>query len=245
MEHFSKLFLNYIPGTVFTTEMLKAIKILPQLAQYYVKRGWLISIGNGAYARKNDSVSWIGALATLQSFGVEVYVGAAQALNLLGMNQNVFLGKPFVHLFTPPEIQLPKWFLTYDFGVNFYVNRTDKYNKKNLVLFENSGFNIRISRTEQAILEVCRFVPKLYSFENLQNYIESLPSLNPLVMQSMLEESRNIKEKRLFLYMASSVGHAWCKKLNFEKINLGNGPRQVIQNGSYNRDFHIMVSKGF
>jgi hypothetical protein len=245
MIHFPKLFLDPLPGAVLTTESLKSMGITPQLAHHYMKQKWLVSLGNGAYLRQNDYPSWVSALSTLQISGVKVYGGGGQSLDLLGFNQNIPLGKPFVHLFTPPTIRLPKWFLNYDFGATFHVTRTHKYGENNLmdhlVHHKSNGFMLRISRPEQAILDVCRYVPKIYSFENLRNYMESLISLNPTVMQTLLENAESIKEKRLFLYMASTVNHSWYKKLNLEKIDLGKGPRQIVRDGVYNSEFKILI----
>ena len=245
MMHLPKLFFECPVGVVLTTSVLKSMGITPQLAHHYSKQGWLIPVGDGAYLRKNDTPSWAGALATVQSADIQVYVGAGQALDLIGLNQNVMLGKPFVHLFTPHTIRLPKWFLDYDFGANFHVTRTRKYTENHLMEHKTTGFNLTISRPEQAILEVCRFVPKIYGFETLRNYVESLISLNPLMMQEILEANEFIKEKRIFLYMASHINHTWYKKLNLEKIDLGKGPRQVVADGVYNSEFNIFVPKSF
>ena len=245
MKHFPKLFLDSPPGTVLTTESLKSMGITPQLAHYYIKQNWIISLGNGAYLRQNDHPLWVSALSTVQGRGTQVYVGGGPSLDLLGFNKNIALGKPFVHLFTTPAARLPKWFLSYDFGATLHVTRTFKYSETNLMHHTAMGFSLNISKPEQAILEVCRHVPKLYTFENLRNYMESMISLNPTAMQTMLENAESIKEKRLFLYMASTLNHSWYQKLNLEKIYLGKGPRQIVEEGIYNSEFNILLPKGF
>lgn len=233
MIHFPKLFLEHTPGTVLTTDALKSIGISPQLAHHYVKQKWLVPIGDGAYLRQNDQPSWFGALSTLQNSEIPVYVAAGQALDLTGANQNIIFGKPFVHLFTPHEIRLPKWFLNYDFGASFLVTRTQKYREDHLIQHTETSLQIKISRPEQAILEVCRFVPKVYSFENLRNYMESLVSLNPTIMQELLEAEEFIKAKKLFLDMAYHIQHPWKKKLVLERINLGKGARKTVSKKHY------------
>ena len=47
----------------------------------------------------------------------------------------------------------------------------------------------------------------------------------------------------MFLFLSSQVGYAWYNKLNKGEINLGSGVREIDKNGSFNKEFNIIVAK--
>ena len=73
--------------------------------------------------------------------------------------------------------------------------------------------------------------------------MESLTSLRPDVVQSLLECCKSIKAKRLFLYLAEATEQPWFSKIRVVKINLGKGKRLIEKGGVFNAKYQITVPK--
>jgi hypothetical protein len=73
--------------------------------------------------------------------------------------------------------------------------------------------------------------------------MESMNNLVPAQTQKLLEENPSVKAKRLFLFFAEKAGHKWFKHLDISKIELGNGKRSIVKNGTYIKKYKITVPK--
>jgi len=62
----NQLIQTWPSGTVKSSKELAKLHISPSLAQSYIKRGWLVSIGRGVYAKSYDKPIWLGGLHCLQ-----------------------------------------------------------------------------------------------------------------------------------------------------------------------------------
>ena len=78
---------------------------------------------------------------------------------------------------------------------------------------------------------------------DLYYIMEQLTTLRPEVLQSMLENTDNLKVKRMFLYMAQKAGHYWFEMLDKSKIYLGTSKYQLSKNGVYIPEYKITVPK--
>lgn len=47
--------------------------------------------------------------------------------------------------------------------------------------------------------------------------MEQLTTLRPEMLQQLLETTKNLKVKRMFLYMAEKAGHYWFEALDTSK----------------------------
>jgi hypothetical protein len=72
---------------------------------------------------------------------------------------------------------------------------------------------------------------------------EGLTSLDPEVVQRLLEDCRSYKVRRVFLFLARQSGHAWFSKLDPSKIDLGKGKREVVKGGRYDAEYLITVPR--
>ena len=63
------------------------------------------------------------------------------------------------------------------------------------------------------------------------------------VVQTLLENIKNQRVKRVFLYMAEKAGHYWFDMLNPDKINLGTSKQQLVENGIYIKKYRITIPK--
>ena len=71
--------------------------------------------------------------------------------------------------------------------------------------------------------------------------MEGLTTLRPQLLQSTLQACQSVKAKRLFLALASAVGHKWYKELNLDEIHLGSSNRILPIAGSQHPQFGITV----
>ena len=78
--------------------------------------------------------------------------------------------------------------------------------------------------------------------------MESLSTLSPRRLQRrcpaeprLLEECRNVKVKRLFLWFAKRHGFQWLPELKQEHIDLGKGKRVLVRGGKLDAAYLITV----
>ena len=73
--------------------------------------------------------------------------------------------------------------------------------------------------------------------------MEQLTTLRPEMLQRLLETTKSLKVKRMFLYMAEKAGHYWLDALDMSKIELGTSKLQLAKNGVYISKYKITVPK--
>ena len=69
--------------------------------------------------------------------------------------------------------------------------------------------------------------------------------MRPKVLQSLLEECKSVKVKRLFLFMAEKAQLPVLKKLNIDRIDLGSGKRVIIPGGKFDSSYNISYPRTF
>ncbi len=235
-------------GTVATQKWLTALGGYRQLAAKYVRHGWVERIGTGAYVRAGDIVDWRGALYALQSqLGMTVHVAGRSALELEGFAPFVPLGRRrrVVLVSDRPE-RLPSWFKSHDWG--------DDVEHHSLFLFSRvpdeattpldcGGFAVLMSSAERAVMEEMRLCEAGVASERALQLMEGLTTLRPKVVQRLLEGCTAVKVKRLFLWSAEAVGHAWFKQLDPSRVDLGVGKRQLHKGGAFDPKYRITVPR--
>ena len=77
--------------------------------------------------------------------------------------------------------------------------------------------DLLVSTPEQAFLECLLLAPQQYSYMDLFYMMEQLTTLRPEMLQQLLETTKNLKVKRMFLYMAEKAGHYWFEALDTSK----------------------------
>jgi hypothetical protein len=73
--------------------------------------------------------------------------------------------------------------------------------------------------------------------------MEQLTTLRSDVVQELLENTGNLKIKRLFLYMAQKASHEWFDRIDRGEINLGTGKQKLTDNGVYLSEYKITIPK--
>ena len=80
-------------------------------------------------------------------------------------------------------------------------------------------------------------------FVECYELMEGLNNLVPHKVESLLQQCRSVKVKRLFLYFAEKAGNAWFKYVKTDTIDLGKGKRSLVKNGVYISKYQITVPK--
>ena len=174
-----------------------------------------------------------------------VHVGAKTALQLQGYAHYLPMGKGGdVSLFGGPGTRLPAWFRQYDWGVALRYTTTKLFADEpnaGLTNKELAAYTMTMSAPERAIMEVLYLVPAEESFEEAGLLMEGLTTLRPRLVQSLLEQCRSVKVKRLFMFLAESHNHAWVKKLDLSTVDFGKGKRMIVKGGRLDAKYNITV----
>ena len=230
------------PGTVYLTHMLEKAGISKDLQKKYRDHGWLESIGHGAMKRPGETITWQGALYSLQQAGVEVHIGGRSALDMQGYSHFVALGREEIHLFSSSPVKLPGWFRDGDWGVDIrYFQASCLPAELGLVSHRERDYMVRISGLVRAMAECLHLVPGKFDLLEAAHLMEGLRNMMPTEVAQLLSASSSIKVNRLFMYLAHRAGHAWVKHVDMSQVPLGRGKRQIIKDGVFDPRFQITV----
>ena len=248
MNKLNQMILNMPHGAVVTSKWLHEHGVSSKLTWWYVKSNWLEKISDKAYKKPKENISWVGVVNALQfQLGKPLHVSGKSALALTGKSHYLPMQSfTQIELETETRITLPTWLYSKQLSkdkINVHQNTLlDSADYKEFLLYkEFRGLCIVLSCAELAILEVLELIPKKQDFTEAAQLMEGLPYLRPSKVQSLLEKCTSIKAKRLYLYLATKYNHAWLKKLDLSKIDLGKGKRMLVKGGTYDPKFQITV----
>lgn len=231
-------------GLVATASWLEEQGLSRSNLQNYLTSGWIHRIGPGAYKRPEDVISWENGLETLQSqLTLDIHAGGITALVRQGYGHYLRLGEESITLFTSPKTNTPKWFKAYSSWKGqlklIQTNVIPPY----VGITEHQGPNwrINISSPERALLECLYCAPKSISWVECYELLEGLNTLRPNLLTQLLNETKSIKVKRVFLYLADKLQHPWYKHLVLDDVDLGLGDRLLEKGGVYIPKFKLVV----
>jgi len=233
-------------GTVAVQQWLATLGISPLLTNWYLKSGWVESVGRGAYKRVGDTVNWTGGLYAIQRYlKKHIHVGAKTALELLGRTHFVRLGKGGNYYFFGEEkTLLPTWFGKNNYwNINVVYLSTSLFSDATIGVIEQDidGVPIYLSSPERAIMEVLYLIPKYQSLEEAYLLIENLGNMRPKHIQALLENCNSIKVKRLFMHLSELCAHPYVKYLDVSRINFGHGKRVIAGGGVYHHKYQLSL----
>ena len=237
----NKLLLSGTPNGLFFSKWLKENGYSYQLINKYRKSGWLTSLANGVMYRTGDSLSAYAALQCYnQQLDKDVRIAAHSALELLGFNHYVPMGKP-VLIVASSESNIPEWMRSEAFDKTIKPFTTEIFLVPQITIIQERKLDLLISAPEQAFLECILLAPNQYSYMDLYYIMEQLTTLRPEIVQILLETTKNFRVKRLFLYMAEKAGHYWFDLLDSSKVSLGNSKLQLVEGGVYIDKYKITI----
>jgi len=233
------------PGCVVTADWLESFGISRNLQKYYLKSGWLESLGRGAYKKPGGAVEWQGALNAIQKqTETKVHVGGLSALELQGFSHYFRMHNESLQLFSPLKTKLPKWFSDYNWKLDvqhYQSSFLPPYS--GIKAMEQSQMLINVSTPERAILECLYLAPQKIDLVECYQLVEGLVNLKPKLLNELLSECSSVKVKRLFLYMAEKANHQWLQFLNTDQIGIGTGNRMLKEKGVYIAKYLISIPK--
>jgi len=245
----NNLLRNWPKNTVAVSSWLEGQGVYRQLAGTYVKSDWIERIGQGAFKRADENVDWSGGLYTLQSqLNMSVHPAGKTALQLQGSAHYLpaNLKQAKIVLFGSKNEKLPKWFKSYKWEVSMRYVMTGLFGNNvelGLTTYNFGNYEIKLSSSERAAIELCYDVPIRESFDELNQIMSGLTTLRPRMVQELLEKCKSVKTKRLFMYLVEKHDHAWVKKVNLERVDFGKGKRSLCSNGHYDSKYKIVVPK--
>lgn len=244
----NQVFRNWPKGTVATQAWLSQLGVSSKLANWHVGSGWLVRFGARAFTQPGDQVDWRGGLYALQTqLGMTVHVGGRTALELQGRSHFVPLGRQEkVILVSDQPEQLPTWFKNYRWDASLEHRCLSLFKRvldKATAKLDCGGFEVVMSSAERAVMEQMRLARTNDDVEQAYQLMEGLSTLRPNVVQDLLVNCRSVKVKRLFLWSAERVAHAWFGRLDPSQVDLGKGKRQLYRGGRLNLKYQITVPK--
>ena len=232
------------PGGVFLSGWLNANGYSDQLLKKYRDSGWLTALSKGVMYRTGDKLR---SFVVLESYngqlGKSYHIAANSALELAGFNHYVPMGKPVLVVGHPKQEPVPGWLKNEEFDYSLKFFSTETFSKPQFTPFNLDYPHLQASVPELAFLECLLLAPKQYSYMDLFYIMEQLTTLRPEVVQAQLENTDNLKVKRMFLFMAEKAGHYWFDALNIDKIKLGSAKHKLVDNGVYVSKYKITVPK--
>ena len=212
----------------------------------YMKSGWLNRISKGVYKLHGTNPSLMATISSYNNqLGKHCIVGAYTALDFRGYSHYLSLGKPKAYLFTDKDNRLPNWLLKADWDMTVKY-MTTSFLGDGLLGVETMSVernNLLVSSPERAILECLNLPNASSSLLDIFYIMESLTTLRPKLVQTLLENCTSQKVKRLFLYMAEKASHSWYKALKLDNVNLGAARLMVTPTGKYINKYNITISK--
>ena len=244
------------PGFVVDTRWLKSRGIDPKSIHDYVSRGWLERVVRGVYRRplpraaeNQKGESWGVLLLSLQRLmNHSVHLGGESALDLAGhVHYLNFGGRRRVQFYG----DVPPWLKRVPMSTEIVVRRRTLFGDDPAGIEESDigtrtavdvwRWPIQASSPERAILEALDELPRHASFENLDKVFEGLVMLRPGRLKALLGACRSVKVRRLFFVFADRHGHGWRNHLDVSEIDLGSGPRALVDGGKFHPAYRISV----
>ena len=232
------------PGGVYFSSWLKENGYSDQLVKKYRDSGWFSLLSKGVMYRTGDKLN---VFSVLESYNGQLnknfHIAAHSALELSGFNHYIPMGKPLLMISHSNTEHVPSWLKNGGFDRTLKFFSTETFSKPHLTYFSSDYPHLQISVPEQAFFECLLLAPKQYSYMDLYYIMEQLTTLRPDILQTLLENTDNLKVKRMFLYMAEKAGHYWFNSLDVDKIELGSSKFQLAENGVYIPKYKITIPK--
>lgn len=221
------------------------------LRSQYVKNGWLEQPARRVYAKPKADLTWQNVVVSLQSLLKKpLHVGGRTALELLGFSHYVSEERRKVFLYGPEKP--PSWLEHLHLGVEFEWRNSDRlFPPKMGHVGPQSGIPqdpdskgvmpLHISSPERAALELLDELPDRESFDLADKMMESLTTLRPKRLQTLLAACKSVKVKRLFLFFSGRHQLMWFARIDEEALDLGSGKRVIATGGKLDPRYQITV----
>ena len=149
------------------------------------------------------------------------------------------------YLFTDKSNKLPSWLLKEEWDMTVKYMTTSFLGDEMLGVetMTVNQYDLLVSSPESAMLECLNLPGASSSLLDIFYIMESLTTLRPKLVQTLLEACTSQKVKRVFLYMAEKAGHSWFKALKLDNVNLGTSRFMITPTGKYINKYNMTISK--
>lgn len=211
---------------------------------YYVRSGKLERIARGVYRKPGPPLKWQHVVYSLAELGYRIHVGHLSALGLHGYQHYLELeGRPETRLYS--DTTLPTWIDGVDAGSSLVEMKRSPFTDFEIgieeIPFGTWEWPIRYATAERAFLETVSTVSSTAEIRRVKLMMDGATNLRPALLQSVLQGCRQVKAKRLFLWLARDCGHGWYRHLDQNSIELGSGKRQIVKGGVLDDEYLITV----
>lgn len=249
------------PGFLVDSQWLAANAVAKSSAHDYNRRGWLERVVRGVYRRPyphadaQDARNWKMAVLSAQwIMDYDFHVGGISALTLEGHNHYLGLGGDAnVYLYGG----VPSWLPRLNVDAHFLLRRRQLFGSEPLGI-DDCDFNpaahnapspwdwpLRRSSPERALFEALNELPDHESFHKVDMLFQGLAKLRPKRLTDLLRACRSVKVKRLFFLFADRHPHRWLAHIDRTQIDLGKGPRSLVEGGRYSAAYQLVVPAEF
>ena len=260
---------NLPEGLLVTASWLTKHGYSSSLRAQYVAAGRLEQPTRGVFRRPRGNLSWEQAVISLQTLlEFPVVVGGRTALELQGYAHFLPHKRIKIHLYS--DRSTPTWLRRLPLAIHFVPHRSSRLFRNDPITrgLSSLKWNIEVNRghgddqlqagltiqpwghwdwpltlssQERALLELLDELPDRETFHQADMLMEGLVNLSPRRLQKLLEDCKSVKVKRLFFFFADRHGHAWLRRLERKKIDLGKGKRMLVRGGKLNQTYGITV----
>jgi hypothetical protein len=143
------------------------------------------------------------------------------------------------------KTSLPLWFTNNQWDTNpkIFTVSLFKESETGLTDFQDGELIMKISNTACAMMECLSLCPNQFSLTEAYELMEGLSTLRPIQVQTLLEQCKSVKVKRLFLYFAERAGHSWLKYIDIKQLDLGSGVRSLANAGAFVSKYQLVLPK--
>jgi hypothetical protein len=253
-EKLKNLLAKVPPGFLVDSEWLNRHGIADRLLHHYEQAGWLERVVRGVYRRPASTGETAGAHDTWQTVLVSAQRVMDYDFHLGGMSALAFHGHAHFLSFGGAESvsvygDPPHWLTKLPLDTRWILRTRALFGDAREEIEEASsaltGWPLLASSRERAILEALNELPRHDSFDNVDMVFESLTSLRPRRLMTLLTLCRSIKVRRLFFVFADRHNHGWLKHLDRAAVDLGSGPRALVEGGKLHPLYKIYVPTAF
>lgn len=249
------------PGFLVDSAWLNDHDVGRSSAHDYDRDRWLERVAQGVYRRpysradSDERKDWKEPVLSAQwIMGYDFHLGGLTALSLEGRDHYLTLGGvPKVYLYG----DAPKWLSRLALDANFQFRRRHLFGDRRTGV-EHSDFDpaspkaplpwewpLKQSSPERAVLEALKELPDQESFHTLDLIFQGLTNLRPGLLTALLQACKSVKVKRLFFLFADRHRHRWLAHIDRSEIDLGSGPRALVEDGRYSSKHQLMVPAEF
>lgn len=233
-------------GLIVDRSWLKSKGFERSAVDYYVRAGKLQAYGHGVYRKPGPPLKWQNVVYSLNLLGADVHIGHLSALAYYGYEHYLDLNLS-QRITVYCQRKLPEWAVRVS-GIALKRIAGNPFSQDFKIGLENVPFGtwdwpISYASPERAFLELFSTLKTGNEINSAMMMFESAATLRPNLLQLLLEECKQIKAKRLFLWMSKRLNHQWYKLIDQNTIDLGTGKRQIIKDGVLDKDFLITVPK--